>query len=140
MLLFDRQVPVAPAPVVGGRNGPPEASNAGLARQLPSASPGSLPVTGESQEVEGTRALSGLLPRRRTPEVQQTCLVRVKSQAKPAQSWPENPLHALCIVLALEGHHEVVSVTDEPGLALHPRPNFGLEPQVERIVQVDVPE
>lgn len=58
VLLFDRQVPVVPAPVVCGPNGPRKARTPGLARDRPPSPPGSPPVPGEPEEVEGRRTLS----------------------------------------------------------------------------------
>ena len=80
MLLLDREVSVAPTPVVHGAYRPCQARRPCLARHLPTPSSGSAPIQREAEEVEGVRTLPALLTLRRWPKVDQTSLVRMKVQ------------------------------------------------------------
>jgi hypothetical protein len=59
-----------------------------------------------------------------------------KVQKPPAKSIH----HALCIFLGLEADDEVIGVPDPAGLAAEPRLHPLLEPTIECMVQIDVPQ
>jgi len=63
-------------------------------------------------------------------------------QGQPEMPEPprEGVHHALRIVLAFEGDAEVVGIPDQGGLAPKPGLHPPLEPAVEGVVQIDVPE
>ena len=46
----------------------------------------------------------------------------------------------LRIITPLEARHEIVAVTDQDGFAPHPRLDFGLEPRIQCVMQIDVPK
>jgi hypothetical protein len=46
----------------------------------------------------------------------------------------------LCVVLPLEGDDKVIRIADYLRLAPKPRPNVALEPLIEHVVQVNVPQ
>jgi hypothetical protein len=138
VLLLDRQVPMASAPVGDGRDGPSQARPARLERRHPSASPSSPPIEGEPEEVEGRRSLAARLPRRRARERQEPGLVRMKAEPEPLEAMSHYGHHPLRVVLSLETDDEIVSVPDQVRLASHPRKDVALEPEVEHVVKVDI--
>src|SRR5206468_2625743 len=77
VLVLDRQMSMASAPIGDGLDGPSEARTPCLAPYHPSSIPGATPIQGESEKVEGGRTLATLLPCQRTPEEQQARLVRM---------------------------------------------------------------
>src|SRR5688572_11079715 len=88
VLLLHRLVPVAHAPVGGGRDRPPEPRSLSLHRRSPTPAPSPRPVMGETQEVEGPWPFSVLLPAGRTLERNDPRLVGVQTQAELLETLP----------------------------------------------------
>ncbi|GEM_PF-751690 len=95
----------------------------------------------EAEEVErlglAPSAPSAVLVRERT-ELQQTRLLGVQLQVELAESLPQFAQEPLGLRFVLESNDEVVRVAHDDHVALRLRRSPPLDPQVERIVQVDV--
>src|ERR1700678_3279770 len=97
-------------------------------------------MRGEAEEVKRLPLRFPFLPATRTTKGHEACLVGMQREAKPLHPLPGRISHPLGVVAALEGDHEVVRITDEPCAPLEPRLHLVLEPSVEHMVEVDVPE
>src|SRR5438128_1124968 len=75
VLLLDRLVPMAPAPVVDASDGSSEARTHRLAPQYPLAPATSPPVEGEAEEVQCGLSFAPLLTLRRTAHREKASLV-----------------------------------------------------------------
>src|SRR5947209_15458985 len=106
---------MAAAPGIDGLNGSSQTRTPRLARQTPTPPPGSTPVQRKAQEVEGARPLAASLGRRRTPEVQQTGLVRVEGQPVALPPLRQHRQDALGILPVLEADDKIVGIPDEAG-------------------------
>ena len=140
VLVLNRLMPMAAAPVVDGRLGPSEACAPRLAPHPPVPVPSSPPIEREPDTVKGGRTFATLLLLGRTPKGQQTCLVRVQGQSKAPQALVKHRHHPPCIVLVFKADHKVVGVPDQSRLTPQSRLHLGLEPSVEHIMEIDVPQ
>src|SRR2546426_2497975 len=131
-------MPVAPAVLVDGLDGPSQACTSRLAPHLPVTPARSPPVEREAQKVEAGRT-SAPDPRR-SSEGHQARLVRVESQSVTPHPLRQHRHHALRIVLAFEADHEVVRIPYENRFPAQPRLDLALEPLVEHVVEIDVAE
>src|SRR5918999_4213073 len=87
VLILDREMPIATAPLVDGRLRPSQTRPPSLAPHLPVTSPSPPPIEGEPQKVKGRRTFTALLRLWRAPKRQQPCLVRVQGQSKAPQAF-----------------------------------------------------
>lgn len=83
VLVFDRLVPVAPAPGGHGIDGPCQSRMPSLARRAPASPGGSSPVQRETQEVERPWPFAALLPPRRSFDAPAIFPSRSSSQHGP---------------------------------------------------------
>ena len=117
------------------RRNPPDGEGFGLV--TPPA------VVGEAQEREGLRfPFAPLFPfvGRKTPELDQPSLFRVKFQTELGKPIPELIQEPDGLSSMLKTQHEVVSVTDDDYIALRHLPAPDIHPQVEDVMQIHVSE
>ena len=131
MLHGYRLVPLASAKLVGDLDRPRKACLAGLECYMP-AWPFAIsaPMHRKSKKVKIARTFPAFLISRRSPEIYQACLVRVKTQMEPLKSLIQNTLHPLGIIHALEANDEIITVSDQFNPTLQPRFHLLLEPLV----------
>jgi hypothetical protein len=107
VLILDRLMPMAAAPVVDGLLSPSEAHAPRLAPHPPVPVPGSPPIEREPDNVKGGRTFATLLRLGRRPKRQQPRLVRVQGQPKAPQPLVKHRHHPPCIILVFETNHKV---------------------------------
>src|SRR5262249_60885296 len=111
------------------------------ARRTPQ-SPGAaaLQIRPNPKKAKAARTWPPLFPLERTRKGPQPGLLRMRGPPLAPQAFAKYRLHPPCIVLTLKADEEVVTIANQGRLALKPRLHFGLKPQVEHIMQVDVPQ
>jgi len=102
VLLLNREVPVASAPVVDGLLSPSQARPPCLARHPPVAFAGARPIEREAHKVKGGRTFPTLLRLWRTPKWQQASFVWVQGQSEAPHAFIEYRHHTTRIVLTLK--------------------------------------
>src|SRR5271157_4863635 len=140
MLNLYRKMSMVTTPIRDGLDRPSQARTPSLARDPPTSPTRSRPVEREPEEVEGGQTFPALLPRRRTPERQKPGLVRMQGQSEAPQPLAQHRHHTPRVFLVLEADDEVVAIPDQGRPAPQSRLHLGLEPEVQRIVQIDVAE
>lgn len=143
MLQTDRLVQVRPAPARDRLQPTFQSALRRLALHHPSASMGSAPVMGESQEVECARlgtipSLAGGVARGRRLEPDQPRLLRVDRQAVLAHPPGQDVHDPSGVVFSGHPDHEVVRIANQERLSFQARANLRLEPVVEHVVQDDI--
>jgi hypothetical protein len=140
VLLLDRRVPMATAPVVDGRLCPSEARPPRLAPHLPVTCTGTHPITREPHTVKGGRTFPTLLCLWWTPKGPPPRFVRVQGPSEAPSPFAEYREHTPCITLTLKADDAVVTVTHQGCFPLKPWLPLGGKPPVEPIVPIDVPQ
>ena len=110
VLLPDRPVPMASAPVVEGRLGPSQACPPCLARPPPMTVSGTRPIAREAQKVQGGQTFPALLRLWRTPEGQQASFVWVQGQSEAPHPFVKYRHHTTRILLTLKAEDEIITV------------------------------
>src|SRR5215510_6854035 len=77
---------------------------------------------------------------RKATEGHQTGFRRLEREGELRQTLLQHLLEALCVRLVLETHDEIIHVAHQVRLPLQPWLHHPLEPQVERIVKIEVAE
>src|SRR6202142_2590373 len=141
VLLLDRLLPMASAPLGGGRRGPAHGAPARRARleaRHPTARLSTAPMHRETQKVESCRALAARASRVGTPEGQQAGLFRMKAQSVPLEAQSQDPHHPFRVVLPFEADDKVVGVANQLCLSLKSREHVALAPLVADGVRGEV--
>ena len=141
MLLSERQVQIAPAPIRDRGERTPvtilrrHLSHKGLAFQRPP------PDVGEAEKVE-RRARRLRMPAWRAldPEVHQPRLGRVEREPVPTKTLAQDGEEASRGQEVLEGRNQVVGVPDQQTVPLKAWFRLRREPSIQHVVQVDVRE
>ena len=131
-------VPMTSAPLGSGLDGPPEAHTPSSECHPQRPASRTSPVRREAEEVEGgaPRVVAVVRrPKRETPG-----LLRVEGEPVLRKPLPEHLPHSLRVLLVLEAQHEVIRVAHQRAAQAKPRLDLALEPDVEHVVQVDVPQ
>jgi hypothetical protein len=126
VLLLDRQMPMASAPVGDGRDGPSQSRLARLERRRPLTPASSAPVKGEPEEVEGRRELAdqreaATHPARRAIEASRQLLATEARSARPSRA-RANPARSRCRRCPRE------AAAQAPGRRLHSAPTRSPQP------------
>jgi hypothetical protein len=140
VLVLEREVPVAPAPLTECVQETLDLCPAGLHAQVPSAPTASTPIQREAEEIAGTGAFPLHLTGLRPGERDQTGLLRVQSEPVLRHALVQYHSHALSVFRLLEANDEIIGVPNQPCPASQPGLDVALEPEVEHVVQVHVAE
>ena len=140
VLVLDRQVPVAPTPFGDGSIEPPQALAPRLAPHLPASAPRPSPVHREPEKVERARPLPTALSRLGTLERNEPSLLRMQPQSEPLHPLAQHLRYPLRILAPLESDDKIIAVAHQHRLASKARLHLALEPHVQCVMQVQVPQ
>jgi hypothetical protein len=142
MLLADRLVPSALAPIGNRQQGSGEPS---LCCHLPHhvlASHRPAPHVGKAEEVERCTACRRMmLPVRSTEaEVDEPRLLRMECESKPVQPPTQDMEDSLGVKVILKRHHKIIRIPDQDVSSFQVLTDHCREPLIQHVVQVDVRE
>ena len=140
VLVAQRPMPIASAPIPHGRQGPGKAP---LGRELPHPRltfPRLAPHVGKAQKVErgSVRLPMACTIRAMVAKIDEPRLDRVEREPVPAKSLAQHAENPLGLLDCRDGQNTVVGIPHEDAVTLEARSHVLLEPFIQHVMQVDV--
>ena len=133
-------MPVAPTPFGDHSIESPQALAPRLAPHLPVSVPRPSPVHREPEKIERARPLPTALSRLGALERNEPSLLRMQPQSEPLHPLAQHLRYPLRILAPLESDDKIIAVTHQHRLASKARLHLALEPHIQCVMQVQVPQ